>query len=254
MGVIVEKINISKRELSKLLRENDFIGSGSYGSVFEYGEDEIIKIDHRFLMFFDSKQKTALERFNAGKTGLFCCDIELQQSRLAERRAKITKSTLPRALVYMEGTPIALVMKHHKGYKSLCHLEHSFYEKEIIYDKKVERILELADNAIYHFDGVSPINNLYRDSDGDLQLIDFDGPAMMVCSKNKPSAEKTLLELLCEDYIESNRNFVHELEEYQALTDDLIGSKMDRDRFFELKEKTLGYTKSLGLRSGKHRW
>lgn len=252
-AIVIERFELNKEKLSEIIENNNYIGRGADGEVYQYNDDELIKIDKYYLSLFREDKNSAIDVFNRYGSQAFRCDVEKQQDKLASLKPYIKKSSFAKSLVYIESKPLALILKYHKAYKNLYDIALTYEEKERVFNLKIENLLELAANGIYHHDGTQSNNNLYNEENADLQLIDFEGRSLNVFDDQRLDAEEILYELLAGEYFASNASYVVDKAPYETFVKMAFKRRMNEDRFFEYKHRSDAFVKSLGVKEGKYR-
>lgn len=184
---MLKRIDINYDKIIEIIFKKKKIGQGSYGTVYEFDDEYLIKFENQMLNSADFPSEEEIARYaykvknNSFRSNfLFQCDIVKQQTYLSKKQANVKLSTFPSALATFRNAPLALIMKHHKGYKNLAYYDLGYDKSmDVISDIRI-RHDELINNGIYCIDSSNVHNILLREEDLDVQLIDFDSKELVI--------------------------------------------------------------------------
>lgn len=249
---MISRLEIDFEKINELLNTSEYIDTGSFGSVYKYDEDHLIKFENEMLNTGRPLTKEVLRRYlYENDKNLFCCDIEHQQDFLASKQENVKLSTFPKQLLYFERWPVALVLKNHSPYQELAdYSDDMTYEEMLrILDKFKQRQKELSDNGIYHLDAENARNILVRPSDGNVEIIDFDGPRLIVDEPgdNVLTSSVTARLYALEKYYA--KKFVRDEDAYEmmAITNGVYRF-FEHDEYEEQSEKLQNIVKKIGVK------
>ena len=207
----MQKLNLSTTELSNIINNNDYIGTGSYGLVVKLNDEYLFKFNYKdFIEAFGVDNN----RINLHKLGDVTKIIEekkqvnqivygdtestqVKMIKLAMTKQKNLKHThLTQGLVYVNDFCIGYILKNHNNmislYKYQKENEISCAEKDVIIDKIKVAMEEMIKNYIYLSDFATH-NILYNPETQQLEIIDFED-SLTCYNKRNLFYEKTMLE------------------------------------------------------------
>lgn len=201
----MKKISFTRKELNNIINNKELlIGQGSFGNVYRFGKDDAIKIDNLFIEYKDDLSDNELldliYKKKADDKKFFHYELDKQQALLDSKRENIKNTSIASGIGYLSDVSIALITKYHKGYWDLNRFKLTPTERMRVFKRKMELHQELTQNGIYHLDAVYDNNILYRPSDGDIQLIDMDGPLLIVCKEPNLIHQKEIDEKMIKSY------------------------------------------------------
>lgn len=228
----IDPIYLTKNDLDML--RNFEVGHGTDGSVFRFGKHGLIKIYHSLIKNILSAQdclEDEMKIFNKNDFKLTNFqepityyhytdeDIKLRSKdaiKLAISRQKdITRTNLPKNMVYVEGKFAGCLLKRQKGIQihKLSGLPMAAKKKIIL--ETIESVQELLDHYIYHIDlSNSPYAKTYYNNDGIIEkvghshvlvqpltgktnIIDLDGKSTVYMEHKSQKYEEQCLFNLC---------------------------------------------------------
>ena len=187
----MEELKVTPKELKQLIDASKSIGSGFFGTTFEY-KDRLIKLDkglYNLLKVNDISNADWVVK-DYYKFGENDYNNREQIENLANKQSSITLTKLPLGVVdfkdvdpkIMKITP-GIIIPYHKDHEKLEKLSRSEYKRVLIILRKLlSAVRELADNEIaqedfvqynHHKPNVRAYNVMYKEDTP--QIIDMSG-------------------------------------------------------------------------------
>ena len=200
--------NLNAEDLSNIVSHNKRVGVGSYGIVCEYDEDTLFKFCYKpFIDCFQCRDGVIdlsaigdiSQEINQRKEidYIICRGEESARVRdvkdLIGKGKWLTRTSMPKGLVYVDGYCVGYLLKYHKNMVNL----YDYLSNHSISEVMLGRIAgdlslavqELSDNAIYH-DDFTLRNVMYDPQSGRTEIIDFEDAVRSYDEKNS-AAEKS---------------------------------------------------------------
>lgn len=204
------RLDINFEKLVDIIYGQYALAEGSYGKVFKLTEEELLKLDRTMfnngsaLNYQDVKE--FLQMKNTNDSLFNTLNFSKQQEELHSRQKHIKKTSLPLGLAYYHDLALGIILKYHKKHKLLCDIDLILSEAKNAYWKMVAAQEELMDNYIYATNSTNFSNAMYS-KEGDLQLIDFDGPYLKLRDNRDLDLEKDCYKELYKAYIRMYRDY-----------------------------------------------
>ena len=164
------RLDLTRDEFSKIIESE--IGHGTDGVVFKYNKDYLIKlyrtnffkepseiVKNAEMKIYDPNNKPKfvpikenIRFYISEENDKMKLSDEATIDRIVEKQKRVTKTELPKKLVYVDGKLVGVLLKKVKGIQV-----HKFMGAPFAYKKKValaiiEAVKELLENNIYHID------------------------------------------------------------------------------------------------------
>lgn len=254
---MIKIIDIDYETIVRVIFKNKRIGQGSYGTVYVYDDNHLIKFENQMLnsgtfpsegeIFYYFNNKSRLN--NKIENLLFSTDVLKQQNYLTMIQNKVKSSTFPQAIAYFQGRPAALILKYHKDYEPLSRLDLGYQKTIDLLDEYRYRQDELIAHGVFSKDVENNNNILYREKDGDMQLIDFDSNQLYIGEANEELMTKYIYVRLYQMNKYYAENYVLDKK---LLREKLIDSKLDDltlvEAFDDKTNKIKKLVKEIGVR------
>lgn len=204
-------LNLSSKELSNIINNNERIGNGSYGLIVKLNDEYLFKFNYKdFIDAFCMDNN----RFDLNKLGDISEIIEdkkrinqivygdtetamIKMIKLAMSKQKNLKhTTLTQGLVYVDDFCVGYILKNHNDMITLYQYQKendiSPAEISVILGKIKISMNEMIKNHIYLKDFTTR-NILYNPKTQQIEIIDFED-SLTCCTRRNALSEKTVLE------------------------------------------------------------
>ena len=208
---------LEKEKLLNITVNNQIVGSGEYGIVKEYDDDNLIKIYSNQIPGICTTEQCNIDKLTEKNNKLdemfkkYDPNYKTKLEELEEKVEKIrnTKSKgLIKDIVVYNNYPIGIIMPNYKDYVNLNYIINDLDEEElmIVFEKVSDLFEDLLKNDIYPTDFDE--KNIMINKELDVKIIDLDDKLTKV-SGNK---ENNMYECLNHFEEMSNRFFDRNLK------------------------------------------
>ena len=140
----MEELKLTPSELKKIIDDSKMIGSGFFGTTFEYNGD-LIKLDNNLYSLLRANDPILAEHVFKDR---YRWDREPfanpeQIATLASKQKDITLTKLPKGIVKVDGIIPGIIIPYHRNHQGLEKLPPNDYKRLLIILRK------LFHNALY---------------------------------------------------------------------------------------------------------